>query len=165
MKRTYLMTTAVALLLITSVAGFQASADSQDPASEITMADGEAMLDHEGDYEEFDCEPEPQLALVVTDVPGCNDFGEHTRGGYMILGFHSIDAGNVGPVPLTGTVQALVEHDGGEVDFRCTWDAGEFQGCDVESAVWPDVGATFTFSCQSMEGSIGNWGECYIGHA
>lgn len=164
MNKTYLMTAFVALAFVTAMASVPVGADGPREVEETYVSFGDLSADHEGGYEEFQCDG--QLALYLTDVPGCEFGDEHTVGGfgYIILGFQSVEAGNVGPVPLTGTVQALLTHDGGEVDFRCTWDAGTFQGCQIFSLSFPSVGDTFTFSCQSMEGAIGNWGECYVGH-
>lgn len=157
----------VGLFAVSLYGVLPAGADHPDTGPVHVLTNAQVQPDHEGGYDEFDCDPEVQLALLVTDHPGCGDFGgEHTLLGFglVFMGFRSQEAGNVGPVPLTGTIQALLEWSGGEVELLCTWDEGEIVGCEWNIGAWPTLGSTFEFSCQSLQGSIGNWGECFIGH-
>jgi hypothetical protein len=161
--KTTLTVIACALMLM----AFPASV-SADPVSTdlLTISAGNILVpDHQtGGYEMERCDD--QLAVLVLDLPGCEFSEDHLvcPEWWITIGFLSINAGNAGPIPLTGTIQALLEHAGGSVDFRCTWASGQFTQCQILSSVWPFPGATYNFSCQTIEGSLGNWGECFHEH-
>jgi hypothetical protein len=141
-------------------------AESPEASSEaLVVSNITPPSDHLGGYQEYECEQEPQLALLATDFPGCGNFGgSHVLGGwgYMIFGFRSANAGNAGPIPLTGKLEARLTWSGGQGVLGCYWTHGQFQGCGA-IIEWPPIGATFEFECYSVD-AYGHWAECFLGH-
>lgn len=164
MNKTNMMALTVALLFVAAAVAAPANADQEERGFSFST-EGLGGVDHPGPgYVEEVCDD--QLAVLVADVPGC-DFDDHTVGGfgYIILGFVTIDGGNVGPIPYTGDVTAHLTWSGGEVIFTCTWNGGVWTACaPAPGWVFPPVGETFEFDCYSEAGGLGNWGQCYVGH-
>jgi hypothetical protein len=79
---------------------------------------------------------------------------------FMTIGF---PINPPGPTSLDGTLQILVSHQAGNVDFRCSWSMNVWTGCMIASLVWPAPGATFDVACMSLGLANGNW-ECAVSH-
>jgi hypothetical protein len=164
-RRTIALLSAVLLFacLVAVAGGAEPAAEPEGPV--LVVSTGTPGLDHAGSYQEYECDP--QLALVAVDLPGCGDLGgEHVRGGsgYIVFGWRSVNAGNAGPVPLHGWLGARLSWDGGDAEFTCGWQHGVFVGCGLYPTTWPPMGAPFHFECYSRPGTIGHWGECFMGH-
>jgi hypothetical protein len=164
MRKTLLAVATLALMLT----AFPPASVSAETIPVLAISNnGVITPDHQGGgYQEERCDG--QLAVIVADVPGCTTAftPDHLVGPewWITIGFLSINAGNQPPMPLTGTIKAHLTHAGGEVDFRCTWNGGTFAGCQIFAANWPFPGATYNFSCATLPGAIGAWGECFHGH-
>ncbi len=163
MQRTTILVALFAAFLSVPPSG----ADSKAPPTS-TLSDGELAA--------TDTIAEHRCGGDAPSVTECTT-GGHVRAGtgYLLVGF-DLDA--MGP-HYTGEAEAIVESAAGDVDFRCRWTNGVWEGCQVVGSIqWPAMGMAFDHRCvswsntplpvvnnqliaQGIQGGIGSW-ECLI---
>jgi hypothetical protein len=159
LKHAVMVVAAIALVLV----AFPPAGAAPRDTNTLTLTFGDGVYAGATDHRQ-DC---TALAVVAVDIPPCLPTAHVRDGiGFITLGFPSVTP--PGPVPLTGTIKALLTHDGGQVDFRCSWNNNVFQGCQIFALSFPPFGADFEFSCSTQVGgaqpvAIGNW-ACFVDH-
>ncbi len=148
MQKTVIVVMALALALVTFPAT-NVTAEERDREYTLTIGDvSGAQPDHS-----TTCST---MALLVLDLPPCGE-EDHDSGWFtgLTIGFPGVNG------DVTGTT--VVTLNDGDVEFACTWNAGQISSCEIRAANWPAQGQPFTSTCFSEAGALGNW-ECFVEH-
>lgn len=156
MGRTLVIVAAVAMIAAFSpLASTQASSA---PASAMEAADTvvfDQPTDHPGDEGEAVCTSEDASTVTSIDAsaPGLRDNAYCTTGSHD-PGFYSITHGAHLDVmedsEFTGVVESIIQYDGGERRWACSFDAGTWTGCEGAGS-WPGEAVEFCHDVWAYE--------------